>query len=49
MPDITDKENVKRLLNWDGGVGGMTQISMTRKITMVPVAIKKTEDAEMKE
>lgn len=48
MPDLCDKENVKRLLNWEGGVGGITQINMTR-ITEKPVDKSKQIDAEMKE
>lgn len=49
MPDLTDKENVQRLLNWEGGVGGITQIKMTRVSAKGAVADdkKKTEDEEM--
>lgn len=47
MPDLTDKENVKRLLNWEGGVGGITQIKMTRVAQKAVVEKQKTEDEEM--
>ncbi|KAF5093901.1 hypothetical protein D0Z00_003800 [Geotrichum galactomycetum] len=48
LPDLTDKENVERLLKWDGGIGGIIQVNMIRVTEQPSTATQKT-DTEMQE
>ena len=48
LPDITDKENVERLLKWDGGIGGIIQVNMIR-VTEKPTETTSKTDTEMQE
>jgi translation machinery-associated protein 16 len=48
LPDLTDKENVERLLKWDGGIGGIIQVNMIR-VTEKPSADIQKTDTEMQE
>lgn len=48
LPDLTDKENVERLLKWDGGIGGIIQVNMIR-VTEKPTETTSKTDTEMQE